>query len=38
MRYKLYDSVGKFIKSFPTYIMASEYKFAFGNYRWYITK
>lgn len=37
MKYHLYDSVGKFIKSFPTYIQASNYKFVFGNYGWSIT-
>lgn len=36
MRYKVFDSVGKFIKSFSTYIEASNYKFAFGNYGWSI--
>lgn len=36
MRYRVYDSVGKFIKSFPTYIQAFNYRSIFGNYGWTI--
>lgn len=35
--YRVYDSLGNFIKSFPTYQQASNYKLAFGNYGWTIT-
>ena len=28
--------MGNFIKRFPTYEQASEYKFAYGNYGWTI--
>lgn len=34
--YKVYDSYGKFLKNFPTYQQASNYKLAFGNYGWTI--
>lgn len=34
--YRVYDSYGKFLKSFPTYKQASTYKFAYGNYGWTI--
>lgn len=34
--YKVYDSLGNFMRSFPTYQQASNYKFAFGNYGWTI--
>lgn len=34
--YKVFDSLGKFIKSFPTYIQASNYKVSYGNYGWSI--
>ncbi len=36
MKYRIFDSVGKFIKSFPTYIQALNFKYAFGNKGWYI--
>lgn len=35
-RYILTDSVGKFVKSFPTFIQASNYKLACGNNGWTI--
>lgn len=34
--YKVFDSLGNFMQSFPTYKQASEYKFAYGNYGWEI--
>lgn len=34
--YRVYDSLGNFLRSFPTYQQASTYKLAFGNYGWTI--
>lgn len=34
--YRVYDSLGNFMRSFPTYQQASNYKFAFGNCGWTI--
>ena len=34
--YRVYDSQGNFMRSFPTYKQASTYKFAYGNYGWSI--
>lgn len=34
--YRVYDSLGNFMRSFPTYQQASNYKLAFGNYGWTI--
>ena len=34
--YKVYDSYGNLMKRFPTYIQASNYKFAYGNSNWTI--
>lgn len=34
--YKIYDSLGNFIKSFPTYQQAATYKLARGNSGWII--
>ena len=34
--YRVYDSLGNFLRSFPTYQQASNYKLAFGNYGWVI--
>lgn len=34
--YRVYDSLGNFMRSFPTYQQASTYKLAFGNYGWTI--
>lgn len=36
MRYKVCDSLGNTMRIFPTYKQASIYKFAYGNYSWYI--
>lgn len=36
MKYKVYDSWGNLMKSFPDYKQAYNYKFAFGNYGWSI--
>lgn len=34
--YRVYDSLGNFMRSFPNYQQASTYKFTFGNYGWTI--
>ena len=34
--YKVYDSLGNFMRSFPTYQQASTYKFVYGNSSWII--
>lgn len=34
--YKVYDSMGNFMKRFPTYKQASNYKLAYGNKYWII--
>ena len=34
--YKVYDSLGNFIKRFPTFQQASNYKLAYGNNYWVI--
>jgi len=34
--FRVYDFWGKFMRSFPTYKQASNYKLAYGNYGWYI--
>lgn len=34
--YKVYDSLGNFLRSFRTYKEASNYKFVFGNPNWKI--
>lgn len=34
--YKVYDSLGNFIRSFPIYQQASNYKLAYGNSNWTI--
>lgn len=36
MRYKVYDSCGALVKSFPTYKQASNYKYTYGNIYWSI--
>lgn len=36
LMYKVYDSMGNFMRRFPTYKQASEYKFTFGNSGWTI--
>lgn len=36
MKYKIFDSQGNFIKGFPTFKQASNYKYAYGNLSWYI--
>lgn len=36
MRYRVYDSQGNYMKSFPDYKQASNYKLAFGNIYWRI--
>lgn len=38
MRYKIYDSLGNYMKSFPDYKKAFSYKYVFGNYGWTIKK
>lgn len=34
--YKVFDSLGNFMRSFPTYKQAYNYKFTFGNSGWTI--
>ena len=34
MYYKVYDSIGNFMRKFPTYKQASNYKSAYGNVNW----
>ena len=34
--YKVYDSLENFIKGFPTFQQASNYKFIYGNSSWII--
>lgn len=34
--YKVFDSVGKLVRSFPTYKEAANYKFVYGNIGWSI--
>jgi hypothetical protein len=34
--YKVYDSMGNFMRRFPTYKQASNYKLAYGNCGWTI--
>ena len=34
--YKVYDSLGNFMRRFPTYKQASNYKLAYGNKCWTI--
>jgi len=34
--YKVYDSLGNFMRKFPTYEQASNYKLAYGNRSWTI--
>lgn len=34
--YKVYDSLGNFMRKFPTYKQASNYKFTYGNKCWTI--
>lgn len=36
--YKVFDSLGKFVKSFPTYKEAIVFKYGLGNSGWYITQ
>lgn len=36
--YKVFDSLGNFMRSFPTLEQASNYKFINGNSRWRIVK
>lgn len=35
-RYKVFDSVGRLVRSFPTYKEAIVFKYGFGNSGWYI--
>jgi len=34
--YKVYDSLGNFMRRFPTYEQADTYRFAYGNKYWTI--
>lgn len=34
--YKVYDSLGNFMRKFPTYKQAVTYRLAYGNKHWYI--
>lgn len=34
--YKVFDSMGNFMRRFPTYRQACNYKYTFGNVGWYI--
>lgn len=34
--YKVYDSLGNFMRRFPTYEQAYDYKYTYGNYGWTI--
>lgn len=34
--YSVYDSLGNFMRKFPNYQQASNYKFIYGNSSWYI--
>jgi hypothetical protein len=34
--YKVFDSLGNYLRSFPTYSQASNYKYAYGNMGWTI--
>lgn len=34
--YRIYDSQGNFIKGFPTFKQAYNYKYIYGNLSWYI--
>lgn len=34
--YKVFDSLGNFMRRFPTYEQAYDYKFAYGNNSWTI--
>ena len=36
MKYKVYDSQGEFMRAFPDYKQASNYKFIYGNKGWTI--
>lgn len=36
LKYGVYDSLGNFMRRFPTYKQASNYKLAYGNYGWTI--
>ena len=34
IHYKVYDSLGNFMRKFPTYKQASNYKLSYGNVNW----
>lgn len=34
--YSVYDSLGNFMRKFPSFKQASNYKFIYGNSSWYI--
>lgn len=38
MKYYVYDSVGRFLRSFPTYTAAFTFKIMAGRYDWRIVK